>query len=140
MADLNATLAPRALTADELASVIAPQLITYGVAKRAFTHASLWDGSGRDNGTTTAAEAALGTITGEALCSLDEWLGDMEQDGEPRFYRKQALKTAVQQLCDAAADYYLAQSDERGVDVITCRIEDREGTMMADLIRAAGRK
>lgn len=137
MTNLDTMIAPRALLAREIAEVAAPQLIIYGVAHRAFTHASLWDGPDRDSATTSAAESVLGDIASAALTSVKQWLGDCQTDGEPRFYQQAGLTNAVSRLLAATGSYFSALADAKSVDDVVALIEDCDAPCLSMLIQKA---
>lgn len=137
MTKLDAMIAPRALTIREVAEVLSPHLISYGVSHRAFTFADLWDSS--DAGATSAAETAMVAIEQDAHRSLDQWLGDVQNDGEPRFFQKVGLRHAVKELLGAAGQYFAQQSAESGVKVLISQLEDRDEDVLLRLIDIASR-
>jgi hypothetical protein len=138
MNKVDALIAPRALTAREIAEVTVPQMIAYCVAKRAFIHAEvLQDGGWADSATVSASESALALIIEDAVRSLGEWLGDMEAEREPRFYRKASLKDAVRLLFDAAAQAAMIQSDAAGLNVILSQLDDRDDTLLNRIVTFA---
>lgn len=110
MTKIDAMIAPRALLAEELASVVAPHLIAYGLANRAFTHANIWDAA--DDATIHAAEQVLADTVEAAERSMKEWLSDMQADGQPRFYQAAGLKKAISNLHLSAGRYFNGLSDE----------------------------
>ena len=134
MTKLDAMIAPRALTAREIAEVAAPQIAVYAIAHRAFTHAMLWTAD--DAATTSAAESALDDIVEDGVRSVGEWLSDMEGDGEPRFYRKASVKPALLAICRAAANLMCQQSGDAGVAVVLLQLESRDGPLLERLINA----
>jgi hypothetical protein len=140
MNKLDAMIAPRALTSEELAQVVAPQLIVYGIAHRAFIHASvLQDGvPGMDAAVVGASESALQGVIDDALTSMGDWLADMESDGTPRFYRKGAVKDAVTALCHSAAGCFVRQSNEVDVATLAEAISDRDHKVLQMLIEGCG--
>lgn len=133
MKTLDSMIAPRALTAREVAEVAAEQLSVYGIAHRAFTLAGLWT----NDAMTQAAETALAAIIEDAEKSVKDWLGDCQTDGEPRFYQAAGLKRVVAELCQAAGRLTCAQSDHPGVAVIASMLEDRDAKMLEALIADA---
>lgn len=138
MNKIDSLIAPRALTATEIAQVTVNQMISYGVAKRAFIFAHvLQDDADVEVATVHASETALEAIVEDAVRSLGEWLADMEGDKEPRFYRKASLKDAVRSLFQSAAELFLAQSADAGVAVIVSQLTDRdEATLQAVIDKA----
>lgn len=130
MSTLDSMIAPRALTALELASVAAPHILTYAVAHRAFTFASLWDA---DGATTSTAEHALDDIADAGVASVGEWLADCETDGEPRFYRKASVKPALVEMCRVAARIACGTGDGELAAFVT-RLEERDPTLMEQLV------
>lgn len=139
MNKIDTMLAPRALTALELAQVLSPQLIVYGVAHRAFIHhQTLQDDTRLEAAVVSASESALASIIDDGLRSVNEWLSDMEGDGEPRFYRKASVKDAVTALCRASADSFCRQNNEADVASLADAITDRDEAVLTMLIEAAG--
>lgn len=108
MPNLDTILAPRALTSEELASVIVPQLIAYGLTSRAFTHGYVWDEEKRDGATRCSAESVQTSIIEDANASIRDWLADMQTDGDPRFFNGAGLRKAIEQLCSAASRMFCA--------------------------------
>ena len=136
---IDAMIAPRALTALELVSVIVPNLIVYGVAYRAFIHnQTLSDGTELEAAVVSFSESALDGIRSDALGSVSDWLGDMEAESEPRFYRKGAVKDAVDALCNAAADQFIRADDDKAVHALAMRLTDRDRPVLQMLIDACG--
>lgn len=135
---LDALIAPRALTALEIASVIAPDAVIYATAHRAFIHTTvLSDGDddlGQDGATRYTAETALTAISDRACESVSEWLADMDGDGEPRFYRKGSVAPAVREMlsnaaaegmkCDTEAEFvkFLAALSDRTDRSLDCLV------------------
>lgn len=137
-AKIDALLAPRALTAMELASVATPHLIAYAVAHRAFIHTgTIVDGEARDTATVHACESALDGIVKDAVASVGEWLSDMEAEGEPRFYRKASIKDAVERLARALADMAVRQENAASLNTLLELISDRDRGMAQTLIAQA---
>ena len=139
MPDIDAMLAPRALTSEEVASIIAHELIAYGLCHRAFTHAYIWDEQRCENDTRTAAESVLVDIGKSARESLDSWLLDMQVEGEPRFFNKSGLGKAVNSLLSAASSEFAKAESPAEVAALIDHIEHREPQLMGHLIEAAGR-
>lgn len=137
MHKLDSILAPRALTSAEVASVISPQLIVSGLAHRAFTHAYVWDEERREGPTRFAAESVLTAVKEDANASLDQWLGDMTQDGEPRFFNKAGLTKSVEGLLGAAGRLFCMADDAKQLETLIANIEDREADTMDQLIDLA---
>jgi hypothetical protein len=127
-------IAPRALTVREVAQVIAPQLIAYGLIHRAATFGNAWDA---EPAATSAIESALESVREDAGRSLGEWLADVDNDGEPRFFRKTALVDVIRLLCASAAQVFCRQSAEDGVKVILSQLEDRDETLLNKIIADA---
>lgn len=139
MSKIDAMIAPHALTSNEIVSVITPHIIAYAVAHRAYIMTgTLSDGSCHDAATTHACEEALACVVDSALASLDEWLRDMERDGSPRFYRKVALRDAVQKICRAAAAWACEYQLWAEVDAFLGLLTDRDAVMTEGLISRAG--
>lgn len=139
MNKIDALIAPRALTATEIAQVTVNQMISYGVAHRAFIHAGvLQDGADVEVATIHASETALESIVEDAVRSLGEWLADMDADGTPRFYRKASLKDAVRSLFRSAAQHlFLTQSEDAGVNVVVSQLTDRDDATLQKVIDKA---
>ncbi len=138
MNKIDAMIAPRALTALELAQVLSPHLIVYGVAHRAFIHhQTLNDDTRLESAVVSASETALASIADDAMKSVNQWLADVDGDGEPRFYRKASVRTAVSALCMAAADAFCRQSTEKAVADLADFITDRNEATLAMLIESA---
>jgi hypothetical protein len=137
MPNLDSLIAPRALTSEELCSLIAPQLIAYGVANRAFTHAYLWDEERRDGATRVAIESVLVGIGRDAESSVNDWLSDMQVDGEPRFFNKAGLKKAIDALFVGAAQLFCKAEDADSLEQLIAKIEDRDPAVRALLIEMA---
>ncbi|MEJ7831310.1 MAG: hypothetical protein WKF79_00205 [Nocardioides sp.] len=139
MPKLDALIAPRALLAVEIASVCVPHLIAYAVTHRAFIHAgTVSDGPDREGSTVYACEEALASIIDNAVSSMSVWLADMEGDGEPRFYRKASVRTAVSALCEAAGRMALTFEDGQSLDRLIRHLEHHNEPTMAALIESAG--
>lgn len=137
MPDLNAILAPRPLQLAEVASVIAPHMIVYGLAHRAFTHAYVWDEGKVDGATLHAAEEVLTDVIAAARSSLNDWLADMENDNEPRFYRKDGVAAAIRLLCEAAGAECAAIDNAADVTTWVQQVEDRESRSYESIIKRA---
>lgn len=135
MTKLDAILAPRALTVREIAEVLVPNLIVFGVTKRAFTFAHVWDVDGATN--STACEA-LGDIETTARQSVEQWLGDVATDGEPRFYQKAGLKDAIAKLLDASARLFATKPDSE-VRTLIDFLDDRDEAVLGMIIDLAER-
>jgi hypothetical protein len=136
---LDTMLAPRALTSREVAEVLSPHLIVYGIAHRAFIHAeTLQDDTRLEAAVVSASEEALAAIADAGLKSVGQWLSDMESDREPRFYRKGALADVVYALCREAAQAFCRREDEKQVALLADLITDRDRVTLEMLIRASG--
>lgn len=139
MSKIDAMIAPRALTATELVSVATPHLIAYAVAHRAFIHACvLQDGLAPDTAVVHACESALVGIVGDAMDSVNEWLSDMEGDGQPRFYRKASVKDAVEKLARAAGNMAARQESPADLATFVELLNDRDRGTTETLIALAG--
>lgn len=114
MPNLDTMIAPRALSTEEIASVLSPHLAVYGALHRAVTHAGIWTQEASDPVCFGVAEEALVDIVLAGTRSLHEWLEDMAADGEPRFYNKQGLKRAIDSLFAAAG--FLANAVDNWID------------------------
>lgn len=135
---IDALIAPRALTAMEMAQVLAPHLIVYGVAHRAFIHAeTLQDDTRLEVAVVHASEAALAGIAEDAMKSISDWLSDMDGDHEPRFYRKASLRPAVSALLAEAGQAFARCDQPSEVGVLADRITDREAPVLQMIIDAA---
>lgn len=138
MTNLDAMIAPRALTAREIAEVAVPHLIAYGCAHRGFIHAgTIADGPDRDGSTVYACEEALASIVDNAVSSVGDWLTDCETDGQPRFYRKASVKVAMTALCAEVGRRFAALEDSQSVDRHVRLLEDRNGPTLDALVEAA---
>ena len=136
---IDAMLAPRALTATELASVTTPHLIAYAVAHRAFIFAGVMsDGANHEVATVHACEGALQGVVSDAMESVNQWLADMEGDGQPRFYRKASVKDAVEKLCSAAASMAVRQESAADLNTLLELLTDRDRGTTETLIALAG--
>lgn len=128
MTDIDALIAPRALTALEIASVIAPDAVIYMTAHRAFIHATVLQDAEGDLGGEGAirftAEQALSGITNRAIESLSEWLSDMERE-EPRFYRKGSVAGAVGIMLGRAAAEGMKVESEADFISLLADVNDR---------------
>lgn len=126
---IDAMIAPRALTALEIASVIAPDAVIYATAHRAFIHTTiLSDGDGdlgQDGATRYTAETALTAIGDRAIESISEWLSDMDGDGEPRFYRKGAVAEAVRLMLGNVAAAGMKCENDREFGAFLADLTDR---------------
>lgn len=88
--DLGASVAPQSLTMREILEVTADSFIILGLTHRAITRAGIWtdhEGGALYN----AAESQLTDARADARENLDDWLGDMKQDGDPRFFNQDRL-------------------------------------------------
>lgn len=139
MHKLDNILAPRALTSAEVASVISPQLIVSGLAHRAFTHAYVWDEQRREAPTRFAAESVLTAVEEDATASLNQWLGDMAADGDPRFFNKGGLKKSIDGLLNAAGRLFCMAEDAAQLETLIANLEGREPDTMDRLIDLAAR-
>lgn len=135
---IDAMLAPRALTAREVAEVSVNHLIIYGVAHRAFINASvIQDGGDIEQATIYAAESALAGIVDDAVRNLSEWLADVENDGEPRFYRKASVKDAISALCGTVGDRFVRLPDAGAVDQLIGLMDSRDHETLTELVNAS---
>ena len=138
MSKLDALIAPRALTAREIAEVAVPHLIAYGVAHRGFIHAGvIADGPDREGSTVYACESALIAIAGDAETSVRQWLGDCQTDGQPRFYQNKGLIAAVAGLCAEVGRRFAELEDSQSVDRHVRLLEDRDGSALDAIVEAA---
>jgi hypothetical protein len=136
MNKIDAMIAPRALTALELAQVLSPNLIVYGIAHRAFIHnGTLQDDTRLEVAVVSFSESALQAIAADGLRSVSEWLADMEGDKEPRFYRKASLKDAVTALCEAAASLFVRLENPADVATLADKITERDPAVLNQIIQ-----
>lgn len=139
MNKIDALIAPRALTAAELVSVTTPHLIAYAVAHRAFIFAgTLTDYSNCEVATVHACEGALAGIVDDAMSSMNQWLSDMDADGQPRFYRKASVKEAVEKLARAAGQMAARQETTNDLTTFVELLTDRDRGTTETLIALAG--
>lgn len=139
MNKLDAMIAPRALTTIDIASVITPHMIAYAVAHRAYIRAgTMSDGSNHEVATVHACEGALQGVVDDAMRSLNEWLSDMEGDGQPRFYRKASLKDVVERLCRQAGHTATRQEAPGSLETYLELLTDRDRGTTETLIALAG--
>lgn len=136
MSKIDAMVAPRALTSSEIASVIAPQLIAYGLAHRAFTHAGIWDADEYAN--VHAAESVLHSTIADAESSMKQWLTDMQTDGTPRFYQAAGLKRAIEALCVVSGQVATTLSSPDDVVAFVELLIRRDRGTLESMITAAG--
>lgn len=127
MNKIDAMIAPRALTSEELASVIAPQMVVYGLAHRALIHARCLQDGEADGATRQAAESMLESVVGDARASMADWLGDMQAEGDPRFFQKAGLERAISDLLGEAAQAFCRHPDEGDTQRLVADIECRQG-------------
>lgn len=138
MTKIDALIAPRALTARELAEVLVPHLTVYAVAHRAFIHGrTLQDDTPLESAVVHVSESVLAHIAAEGLDSVNRWLADMDGDGQPRFYRKASLKEAVDTLCHGAATMAI-RTDEASFPTLLDLLADRDRGTIESLIAIAG--
>lgn len=139
MSKIDALIAPRALTATEMVSVLTPHLIAYAVAHRAFIFAGvLQDDCNHEVATVHACEGALASIVSDGMTSLSDYLSDMEADGQPRFYRKASLKEAVEKLARAAGNMAARQEQASDLHTMLELLTDRDRGLTETLISQAG--
>lgn len=138
---LDALIAPRALTALEIASVIAPDAVIYATAHRAFIHTTiLSDGDedlGQDGATRFTAERAMTAIEDRACESVSEWLADMDGDGEPRFYRKGSVAEAIRTMLSNGAAAGMKCENDREFGAFLADLTDRTDRALDCLIGAS---
>ncbi len=120
--DTTASVAPKALTIKEILEVTADSMIIVGLSYRAFACAGLWNREG--TALYSEAESAIENGRAEALANLESWLGDMKQDGDPRFFNKDKLDAELRNIALHYTKLFLSVGQaevEKLVDELTGR-------------------